>query len=244
FRHQAVSDRTNAATAANPQDGAEQGGVYALRRLALAAQMRNRFSGVLITQQLFGAPASKLGGDGSSATPPSSPIYFAAIFGWTMSAVSAVMCAVVRAPLGGPDWFVFVKAFLLAAAIISCATVLTVRCVEQRRSGYAPVLLSTLAVMFLPCLTWLIGPAIDIVAYPLLLGAVAIGLRQVVAVRGMPGSRFMLALICGCVAGVGYFLVVNSKGYATVLTPELALVGIQHLDTLFHASIANMLLKK
>jgi len=160
-----------------------------------------------------------------------------------MSAVSAVMCAVVRAPLGGPDWFVFVKAFLLAAAIISCATVLTVRCVEQRRSGYAPVLLSTLAVMFLPCLTWLIGPAIDIVAYPLLLGAVAIGLRQVVAVRGMPGSRFMLALICGCVAGVGYFLVVNSKGYATVLTPELALVGIQHLDTLFHASIANMLLK-
>ena len=160
-----------------------------------------------------------------------------------MSAVSAAMCAIVRMPLGSPHWFVFVKAFLLTAAIISCATVLTVRCVEQRRSGYAPVLVSTLAVIFLPCLARLTGPAIDIVAYPLLLGLVAIGVRQVAAARGMPGSRFVLAWTCGCVAGVGYFFVVNSKGYATVLTPEQALVGTQHLDTLFHAAIANMLLK-
>lgn len=160
-----------------------------------------------------------------------------------MSAVSAAMCAIVRMPLGSPHWLVFAKAWLLAAAIISCATVLTVRCVEQRRSGYAPVLVSTLAVIFLPCLAWLIGRATDIVAYPLLLGLVAIGVRQVVAARGMPGNRFMLALACGCVAGIGYFFLVNSKGYATVLTPELALVGTQHLDTLFHASIANMLVK-
>lgn len=205
--------------------------------------MRNGLPNVLITQRLFEAPASKLGGDESHVTPTSSPIYFSATFGWSMSAVSAVMCAVVRTPLGGPHWFVFVKAFLLAAAIISCATVLTVRCVEQRRSGYAPVLLSTLAVIFLPCLAWLIGEAADIVAYPLLLGLVAIGVRQVIAARDMPGSRFMLALTCGFAAGVGYFFVVNSKGYATVLTPEQAVVGTQHLDTLFHAAIANMLLK-
>jgi hypothetical protein len=177
------------------------------------------------------------------AASHSSPIYFAAIFGWTMSAVSAAMGAIVRMPLGSPHWLVFAKAWLLAAAIISCATVLTVWCVEQRRSGYAPVLVSTLALIFLPCLAWLIGRATDIVAYPLLLGLVVIGVRQVVASRGMPGSRFMLALACGCVAGAGYFFLVNSRGYATVLTPELALAGTQHLDTLFHASIANMLVK-
>ena len=198
---------------------------------------------MLIALRSFEAPALKLDEDRSSVTPPSSPVYFAAIFGWTMSAVSAAMCAIVRAPFGSPDWFVFVKGFLLAAGIISCATVLTVRCVEQRRSGYALVLVSALAVIFLPCLARLIGAATDILAYPLLLGLAAVGVREVVAVRGIPGSRFMLALTCGCVAGVGYFFVVNSKGYATVLTPEQALVGTQHLDTLFHASIANMLLK-
>ncbi|MCA1529354.1 MULTISPECIES: hypothetical protein [Bradyrhizobium] len=205
--------------------------------------MRNGLANVLISQRLFGAPPSKLGGDESHVTLTSSPIYFSAIFGWTMSAVSAVICAVVRMPLGGPDWFVFVKAFLLAAAIISCATLLTVRFVEQRRSGYAPVLLFTLAVIFLPCLAWLIGAATDIVAYPLLLGLVAIGVRQVVAARELPSSHFMLALIGGCASGIGYFFVVNSKGYATVLTPEQAVIGTQHLDTFFHAAIANMLLK-
>jgi hypothetical protein len=41
----------------------------------------------------------------------------------------------------------------------------------------------------------------------------------------------------------GRIFLPNSKGYATVLTTELALAGTQHLDTLFHASIANMLVK-
>ena len=203
------------------------------------------FTGVLTTEPILESPLPAAGPNRAvlRAASPSSPLYFAAIFGCAMSAVSAALCAIVRMPMGGPHWFVFVKAFLLAAAIISCATVLAVRCVEQQRSGYAPVLVSTLAVIFLPCLAWLIGPAIDIIAYPLLLGLLAIGVRQVVAVRGMPGSRFILALTCGCVAGAGYFFIVNSKGYATVLTPELAVVGTQHLDTLFHAAIANMLLK-
>jgi hypothetical protein len=203
------------------------------------------FADVQMAGQILDAPLPV--SDPGQAVPhvasPSSPVYFAAIFGWTMSAVAAAMCAIVRMPLGSPHGFVFVKAWLLAAAIISCATVLTVWRVEQRRGGYSPVLLSTLAVIFLPCLAWLIGRATDVVAYPLLIGLVAIGVRQVVAARRLPGSRFMLALACGCVAGAGYFVLVNSKGYATVLTPELALVGTQHLDTLFHASIANMLVK-
>jgi hypothetical protein len=176
-------------------------------------------------------------------TRQSSPIYFAAIFGWTMSGASAAMCAIVRMPLGSPHWFVFVKAFLLLGAVISCAVVLIVRRVEERDGAYAPVLMSTLAVMFLPCLAWLIGPAADIVAYPVLLGLFAVGVRSAIAASRVPGSRPVLALACGCAAGIGYFLLINSRGYATVLTPELALVGTQHLDTLFHASIANMLVK-
>ena len=160
-----------------------------------------------------------------------------------MSGASAAMCAIVRMPLGSPHWFVFVKAFLLLGAVISCAVVLTVRRVEERDGAYAPVLMSTLAVMFLPCSAWLIGPAADIVAYPVLLGLFAVGVRSAIAASRVPGSRPVLALACGCAAGIGYFLLINSRGYATVLTPELALVGIQHLDTLFHASIANMLVK-
>ena len=181
----------------------------------------------------------------AAATPQQlSPIYFAVIFGWTMSAVSATMCAVVRWPLGSPHWFVFVKAFLLLASVISCAATLVVWRVEGRGGSYATVLVSTLAVIFLPCLAWLMGSAADLVTYPVLLGLLAVGARPAVAaVRGMPRRQPIFAVVCGCLAGFGYFLLINSKGYATVLTPELALVGTQHLDTLFHASIANMLVK-
>ena len=181
----------------------------------------------------------------AAATPQQlSPIYFAVIFGWTMSAVSATMCAVVRWPLGSPHWFVFVKAFLLLASVISCAATLVVWRVEGRGGSYATVLVSTLAVIFLPCLAWLMGSAADSVTYPVLLGLLAVGARPAVAaVRGMPRRQPIFAVVCGCLAGLGYFLLINSKGYATVLTPELALVGTQHLDTLFHASIANMLVK-
>ncbi len=173
-----------------------------------------------------------------------SPVYFAAIFGWSMSAVSAAMCAVVRMPLGTPHWVVFVKAFLLLGASISCAAVLCVWRIEKRGRSYAAVLAATLAVIFSPCLAWLMGPAADIVVYPVLLGLLVVGIGQAVAAaRRMPGSHSILAIMCGCLAGFGYFLLINSRGYATVFTPELALVGTQHLDTLFHASIANMLVK-
>src|SRR6266850_8254973 len=78
-----------------------------------------------------------------------SPIYFAAIFCWTTTVVSAVMVAIVRWPLGSPHWFVFVKAFLLPCAVIACATLLTVRHVE-RGGAYSALLISTVAVIFLP----------------------------------------------------------------------------------------------
>lgn len=172
-----------------------------------------------------------------------SPIYFAAIFCWTMTAVSAAMVAIVRAPMGSPHWFVFVKAALLPCAVIACATLFTVRHVERGR-GHSALLIATVAVIFLPCLAWLNRLLADVVADPLLVGLVVAGLAQTVsAARAAPASRWMFAIGCGFVAGFGYFLVINSRAFGSVLTPELALTGIHQLDTIFHSSIANMLVK-
>ena len=154
------------------------------------------------------------------------------------------MCAVVRWPLGSPGSLVLAKAFLLLGAAISCAVISTVWRAQQRRDSHTAIFLSTLAVLFLPCTAWLIGSAADVVTYPLLLGLFVAGIWQVfVSGRGIRGGEAMLPLLCGALAGVGYFLLTNSKAYATVLTPEQTLTGVQHMDTMFHASIANMLLK-
>jgi hypothetical protein len=173
------------------------------------------------------------------ATRQPSPIYFAAIFGWTMS---AVMVAIVRWPLGSPHWFVFVKAFLLLGAIIACATLFTVRYVE-RGGAYAALLVSTLAVIFLPCVARLNGHLADAITYPLFVGLLVAGIAQTAsAMRGSPIRVWISAVTCGCLAGFGYFLLTNSRAFASVLTPELALAGIHQLDTIFYASIANMLI--
>jgi hypothetical protein len=178
----------------------------------------------------------------SSAHKPS-PIYFAAIFCWILAAVSAVMAAIVRWPLGSPHWFVFMKALLLPCAVIACATLFAVRHVE-RGGTYSALLASTIAVIFLPCLAWLNGPLADLVSLPLFLGLLAAGIAQTVsAVRSDPAGRWMLAVACGCLAGFGYFLVINSRAFGSVLTPELALTGMHQMDTIFHTSIANMLVK-
>lgn len=160
-----------------------------------------------------------------------------------MTVVSAAMVAIVRAPLGSPHWLVFAKAFLLPGAVIACATLLTVRHVE-RGGAYGALLVSTIAVIFLPCLAWLNGPLADVVTYPLFVGLLAAGISQTAsAARAAPARRWMFAVACGCLAGLGFFLVVNSRGFGSVLTPEQALTGIHQMDTIFHASIANMLVK-
>ena len=154
------------------------------------------------------------------------------------------MCAVVRWPLGSPGWLVLAKAFLLLGATISCAVISTVWRAEQRRDSHTAMFLSTLAVLFLPCTAWLIGSAADVVTYPLLLGLFVAGIWLVfVSGRGIRGGEAMMPLLCGGLAGFGYFLLTNSKAYATVITPEQMLTGVQHMDTMFHASIANMLVK-
>ncbi|WP_456627964.1 hypothetical protein [Bradyrhizobium sp. URHC0002] len=153
------------------------------------------------------------------------------------------MLAIVRWPLGSPHWFVFVKALLLLGAVIACATLFTVRYVE-RGGAYAALLVSMLAVIFLPCVAWLNGHLADAITYPLFVGLLVAGITQTAsAMRGSPVGVWAFAVVCGCLAGCGYFLLINSRAYASILTPELALAGIHQLDTIFHASIANMLIK-
>jgi hypothetical protein len=215
------------------------------RRLSLGSRVKKQVDCVQAAEELSPRRLAESvpGPTQQLATRQPSPIYFAAIFCWTMTAVSAVMVAIVRWPLGSPHWFVFVKAFLLPGAVIACATLLTVQQVE-RSGAYSALLVSTVAVIFLPCLAWLNGPLADFVTYPLFLGLLATGISQAAsATRAAPASRWMFAVVCGCFAGFGYFLVINSRAYASVLTPELALAGIHQLDTIFHVSIANMLVK-
>ncbi|MGY3074692.1 hypothetical protein ACVWZZ_001063 [Bradyrhizobium sp. LM6.10] len=176
----------------------------------------------------------------SPDSPVAAAIGFAAVFICTMSATSAAICAIVRWPLGSLHWLVFVKAFLLLAAAVSCVLVLTVR----RQKRHAGAVLGVIATIFLPCLAWLDRTLADVVIYPILLGLIFLGLQHsAVIARGMARRTLMIAAVSGCCAGIGYFFVVNSKGYATVLTPEQTLTGLQHLDTLFHATIANMLVE-
>ncbi|MET4746702.1 hypothetical protein ABIB08_001033 [Bradyrhizobium sp. RT11b] len=176
----------------------------------------------------------------SRALVEANSICFAAIFTWAMSATSAIACAIVRWPLGSPHWFAFVKAFLLLAAAVSCLPALSSR--RHHGTSHARVVLSVIAIIFLPCLAWFGRAFADIIAYPVLLGMVFLGLQRAAGVvRHMAPRTSVLAVVCGCGAGIGYFFLVNSKGYATVLTPEQAATGLQHLDTLYHASIANML---
>ncbi len=160
-----------------------------------------------------------------------------------MTVVSAAMVAIVRWPLGSPHWFIFVKAALLPCAVIGCATLFSVRHVE-RGGAYGALLVSTVAVIFLPCLAWLNGLLADIVTYPLFVGLFVAGIAQFVsAARTAPAGRWVFAVACGCLAGFGYFLLINSRAFGSVLTPELALTGIHQLDTIYHAAIANMLVK-
>jgi hypothetical protein len=170
------------------------------------------------------------------------PIHFAAIFTWVMSAVMAVMGAMVRWPMAGPHVWVFLKAFLLLGAIVSAA-ILSLARIERRGGSLAEVLAATVLTLSLPCLAWLFGRATDLVAIPILLALFAAGLRQVVLAARHARYQTMLAMLCGILAGVGYFLLINSLGMASVLSPEQALIGLTNLDTLFHASIANMLVK-
>src|SRR4051812_38585170 len=154
----------------------------------------------------------------------------------------ALLIAAFRAPLGSPSPWAIVEVFLLSGAVMLTWWDAATRILERRWTSYAFALLATAIVLFSPALVWVLGrwttPAMAII----LAAAWLNGGRTIVRdCREAPAWEIVSALAAGAALGFTYFLYVNTKGYGSVLSPEQTLLGTQHRDTLFHASIAAMI---
>ena len=59
----------------------------------------------------------------------------------------------------------------------------------------------------------------------------------------MPIWDTLTAVLIGFTLGLAFFFIINTKGYASIFTPEQTLLGLQDRDTLYHAALAAMLAK-
>jgi hypothetical protein len=179
----------------------------------------------------------------NSDESPSGPVAFAALFVVLMSGAIALMLVYVRAPFGDPPWIVELQALLLLGAIVFI-WLETTRRVSPELGGLACAYLGALVatLLLVPALGLLSGAGWII--HPLLGAAWIVGLTGAVRdLRRMPLWQWITLLVIAPLTGALYFFVINTKGYAHFLSPEFALLGIQHHDTMFHAAIASMLAK-
>ena len=161
-----------------------------------------------------------------------------------MSAGSTVLIMLVRGPIGEPHWTVPLQTFLLSGAVPLTWNAASRRVLSGEWCSYALALLATVAVLFSPALMWLDGPLWRAVSLPFLAAIWVVGLVSLASgLRDQPFWQSLAALVIGFCLSVIYFHVVNAEGYASVFTPEQTLLGLQHRDTLYHASIAAMLAK-
>jgi hypothetical protein len=109
------------------------------------------------------------------------------------------------------------------------------------KSYYALGVLLTLTTLALPCI---VGPS---TAGGLTMACVLalICLRGIVqalpAVTRMSLAQGLVLLVGPPLFALFLFCWTNSKEYANVLAPELALLGLQNLDTMYHTAISSML---
>ena len=170
------------------------------------------------------------------------PLAAATLTFLAMAGVWAALVAVVRWPMNGPGLVPPAQAFVLAGAVMLTWVATTSRVATGRWRSHAPVLLTTLAVLFSPTLVWVLGGAASATIYAILAIAWCLGLRELrSALKRLPLWETLAALALGVTLGVVYFLLVNTKGYANVFSPEQTLLGVQHRDTMYQASIAAML---
>ena len=59
----------------------------------------------------------------------------------------------------------------------------------------------------------------------------------------MPIWDTLTAVLIGLTLGIAFFFIINTKGYASIFTPEQTLLGLQDRNTLYHDSLAAMLAK-
>jgi hypothetical protein len=174
--------------------------------------------------------------------PYTAPVAAAALFSLMMSATTALMIAYARTPFGDPPWTVELQAVLLLGAIV-----FVWRDISRRNTstfgGPAWAYVAALATMFivpaagiLPGAGWIINPLLGV--------ACAAGLASVLRdLREMAIWQWIILLAIAPLAAILYFFVINSYGYANFLSPEFALLGTQHHDTMYHSAIANMIAK-
>ena len=169
------------------------------------------------------------------------PLYLVSATVIVMSGVACLLIVLFRWPLGEPHWSAPIKAFLLCGAVIFTWQEAARRVLLGTWCTYALALLVTVPLLFSPALA-LIGAPADVLLCAGLVIVWLQGLRSLLGgLREMPWWNCLAATLAGAVLGAAYFFIVNTKGYANVLSLEQTLVGVQHLDTLYHAAMAAMI---
>jgi hypothetical protein len=159
-----------------------------------------------------------------------------------MAGTWALLIAVIRWPMGTPLGWSTLEVFVLAGAVMLTWREGSSRVLSGQWSSYAFVLLATLAVLFSPALVWVLGRATTPVLSVVLAFVWIVGLRGLIRdCRHESVWQIAAAVLGGAALGFTYFLYVNTKSYGSVFSPEQILLGTQHPDTMFHASLAGMI---
>jgi hypothetical protein len=188
--------------------------------------------------------SNDVAGSGSTVLMPNLPVqilYVISLTGIVFSSTSSLFILLFRLPMGEPHWTAAPSVLLLTGAVIFTWQEAACQVLGGRWCSYALTLLATLAVLFSPALVWL-GAFAKVALYAVLGILWLLGLRSLIGgLRELPWWHTFAAVGAGVTLGAAYFFIVNTKGYGNVLSPEQALVGIQHRDTLYHASLAAMI---
>jgi hypothetical protein len=159
-----------------------------------------------------------------------------------MAGTWALLIAAIRLPMATPSGWATLEVFLLAGGVMLTWREASSRVLGGQWSSYAFVLLATLSVLFSPGLVWVLGGATTPVLSVVLAFVWIAGLRGLIRdCRNEPVWQIAAAILSGAALGFTYFLYVNTKSYGSVFSPEQTLLGTQHPDTMFHASLAGML---
>lgn len=167
-------------------------------------------------------------------------VQLASVFFALLSAVLACWVGASRQAFAQPSAISLVMAWLYCCAVMFTWQAAVIRAYLGGRVQTAGILL-TLSVLALPCFVGNSKIAGMFVAALLLLACLRGFAGTLPAMLRCPALKLIWLFFSALLFASVLFFWVNSKGYATVLTPELALIGQANLDTLYHVSIASML---
>ena len=184
------------------------------------------------------SPGAGSGSANGSAAPPDPTSWSAAVLFAGYCLFTAVFIAIFRAPFQSPPLMVTIYYALIgiaAMAAYGAGERLAARDLRRSRSLPALLFVLALAVPFATASARL-DPALAVAAIVAVAGvALAAG-----PWRPMPWKGALLSIAFSAALAGYCFLTINAMRYATVLSPEDALAGLLHRDTLYHSAIAAM----